>query len=392
MLNAYKIFSYPAAGDSLQKLLWAAILVVLSVLFGARPIFIAIGFLIGSCGKILTHFVGLRHKLHLLRLRLDLTSPDMKRFLVLLSPLLVGILAAWGRDLVTKGWYGSYLPVAGQLAAIDWAKRIGDFPRDVLPYALSIAMFPFLCEMANRKDHEQLGRVVTTAVKLLALFFVPVTIATFVMRRPVVQFLYQWTANWTPEATDWTSCALGCYSVGIVFLAIEPILMQSFFSMQNTWIPVSIGLVASGLQVAGLYVAVSVLGLDRFYCVALAYPVSRTLKTFLLIGVMKRRVPILPAKETVLFLVKLAVISCGIAGAMWGTDRVAAPLLRAGEAGGAVTKMLVAARLAAASLGGAAAFAVLCYLLRVEEVMLVITWLKQEGWVRVKEKFFPSRS
>lgn len=383
ILNAYRIFGYPAAGDSAQKFLWVGVLWGMSVIFGANPLFIAIGFLIGACAKILVHIVGLRSKLHLFRLRLKLRSPDMKRFLILLAPLLVGIVAAKFRDVITRR-IGSYLP-EGQISAVDWAKKIGDFPVLLVPYALSIAMFPFLCDMAKEKDYKQLGSVVTRTLKFLALFFIPVTIATIVMRRPVVQFLYDW-GKWSETSTYWTSLALGCYAISIVFYSSEVILMQSFFSMQNTWIPVSVGLVSSSLQIAGLYVAVTVFDLNRFYCVALAYPLSRIIKNIALIGIMKKKMPILSAGETSLFLGKMAVICAGVGGAMYAVDLHVAPMLELQEGARGLLNPLIAARLIIASLGGAAAFVSLCYILRLEEARLFVDWVREEGWGRIRNR------
>ena len=150
-------------------------------------------------------------------------------------------------------------------------------------------MFPFLCDMAKEKDYKQFGAVVTGALKLLALFFVPITVGTILLRRPVVQFLYDW-GKWTDVSTDLTSLALGLYVIALTFYSAEAILMQSFFSMQNTWIPVAVGLAASSLQVLGLWAAISYFHLNEFYCVALAFPLSRILKNVVLILLMKRKV------------------------------------------------------------------------------------------------------
>jgi putative peptidoglycan lipid II flippase len=308
----------------------------------------------------------------------------MKKFLVLLAPLLIGIVAAKYRDIVTKGTFGSFLP-SGQLSAIDWAKRVGDFPTQVLPYALSIAMFPFLCEMAREKDYKQFGSVVTRTLKLLALFFVPLTVATIVLRQPIIQFVYQ-LGNWTDVNTAWTSLALGCYVTALIFYASEMVIMQSFFSMQNTWIPVSVGLAASFLQVAGLYAAVNFLGLNRFYCVALAFPISRAIKNIVLIGLMKQKIPILPAGETTKFAGKLALIAAGVGCAMYVADLFAGPLFTLAIDSRGFLNPRVGARLTIVSLAGAGTFVALCFALRMEEARIVVNWLKTEGWDRIRAR------
>lgn len=383
ILNAYKVFGYPAAGDAVQKFLWVAVLWVLSSVLGANPVYIAIGFIAGAAAKIGVHLVRLRDKLHLLRFRLNLRSPDMRRFLILLTPLLIGIVGAKARDFITR-MIGSYLP-EGQLSAVAWGKKVGDFPVLILPYALSIAMFPYLCDMAKDKDYKQFGSVVSNALKLLAMFFIPLTIGAIIMRYSVVQFLYDW-GKWTDTSTGLTSLAFGCYVIAIVFYASEAILMQSFFSMQNTWIPVSVGLAASFLQIAGLYAAVNFLDLNRFYCVALAFPLSRIIKNLVLIGLMKKKIPILPWQDTLRFLTKMAVICVGVGGAMYVTDLFAGSLLGLPTGSRGFLNPLVGARLALASLAGTAAFVVLCFVLRLKEARLVVDWVRAEGWERIRTR------
>ncbi len=385
-LNAYKTFGYPAAGDALQKFAWVAVVALLAMLFREDPKYIAYGFIAGSLVKISTHLVGLRDKLHLMRFSIHLRTPDMKRYMMLLGPLLLGIVAAKLRDLITKA-IGTYLE-EGQLSSIEWAKKVGDFPVLILPYALSIAMFPYLCEMAKERDYKQFAAVVTNALKMLAMFFLPVTVGAIVMRTHVIAFLYDW-GKWSDSNTYWTSLALGFYAVALVFYASEAILMQSFFSMQNTWIPVSVGLVASSLQIAGLYVAVSVLGVDRFYCVALAFPISRALKNIVLGGLMRRKVPILPGADTARFLLKMVLLCAAVGGAMCATEYFLGDLLQLGKGSRGLLNARVAARLMLSSLSGVAAFAAAAYALRLEEAASVLSWLRGEGWGKIKEKLFP---
>jgi len=72
LLNSYNIFGYAAAGDALQKMLWAGIFMVASMtglaLSKSKMLdVLAVAFLLGAAATLLTHLVGLRSKLKFLR-------------------------------------------------------------------------------------------------------------------------------------------------------------------------------------------------------------------------------------------------------------------------------------------------------------------------------------
>ncbi|MFC1806487.1 lipid II flippase MurJ, partial [Planctomycetota bacterium] len=70
LLNSYNVFGYPAAGDAVQKMLWAGIFFVASLtgLALARMLdTMAVAFLLGAGATLLTHLLGLRKKLPLYR-------------------------------------------------------------------------------------------------------------------------------------------------------------------------------------------------------------------------------------------------------------------------------------------------------------------------------------
>jgi len=410
LLNSYKIFSYPSAGDAAQKLVWAAAL-FLGVKFlhlDARTV--AYGFLAGCVVQVLINCFGLRRKRHLYRplitdprfpifareltlvaligglfaeialivhtaerllgfellvartfysgipeldiekwtrmivfstglllgclysgllwLRARRSSTAAGRFAALLAPLLIGVLFARYRDVVTS-MFQSFTQ-AGVFADVEFSKNIGNFPIVLVAYGLSVAMFPYLCELASGKDLKTFGDLVTRALRMIAIFFIPLSIAMVLLSDRIVALIYD-RGNWSQMHVGIAGTALAIYVSALFFYAIENVVMQSYFSVQRMWKPTFLGIIASLVQVVFLVVSIGVLRLnhpqDIFLAVAVAYPLSRIFKNVALLALLRLHVPILPLRETAGFAVKLAATCAAFGFAVYGVRTVLDGLL-----------------------------------------------------------------
>ncbi len=387
--NAYKVFSYPSAGDATQKIVWAIAILFGSKLFAAPVDAIAYGFLAGCALQIGVNLFGLRSKLKFYRPRLPLLStrrivkeaavflgflaagalgsfvvlpalhgalraahldPEfveftlwlflmavyalqlwqrarrigtpLARFAALAAPLLLGILFARWRDLTTA-FFQSYTK-AGWFGDLEMAKTIGNLPHIMLGQALAVAMLPYLCDLAAKRDWKAFGDVLTGALRLLALIFIPLTVALMVLAAPLFQLIYD-SGNWREFDIMLGGAGLQFYIWGLIFFAIENALMQSFFSVQKVWWPTLLGMASAVFHILLVVGVVRWLGFDspwELYIVSAAsLPASRAFKNIVLLVVTRFHVRILPFKDTVVFAAKLAVVSA----AVWAATRF--PLL-----------------------------------------------------------------
>jgi len=381
IINGYKVFSFPAAGDTAQKFLTFASMLVAFKWLGMGLDAAAVGFLAGAVGKIATHFIWLRRKLIFYRLKIVLRSRAMKQFGLLMLPLLLGIVFAKFRDVITDR-FASFL-AEGIPADIKFGRKIGNLSVIIVPYALSIAIFPYLCDLWAKRDVEGLGRVVTRGLDLVALFFIPLSITMMLLSEPIVQFIYNRGALGV-DHIQYRSAALAVYVSALAFYGAEMVLMQSFFSMQNTWVPVAVGVLSSGVTILILYVSIVVMGMKgaaSFFPVIIAFPVGKVFKNIVLGVLMRRKVPILPWRTFSRFLARLAVVSAGVGVSTYAVWRVCQrfivlPAVPAGVKFSISFELVKAVRLALPSLAAFAAFVLLASLLRMEEFQMVVDWLK----------------
>jgi len=249
--------------------------------------------------------------------------------------------------------------------------------------------------MFTKQNLKALSETVASALKMIVLFFVPLSVIVFILRVPVIQLL----ASKKVEVglVDATALALALYALGFIFYASEMVLMQTYFSLQNTWLPTLVGAAASFAQIGFLYVAFDVLeqrgsaaagwmrarGVTPFIVVALAYPLSRAFKNLLLGAVLHFELKLFHLRDLASFLPKVAVVS-GITGlAAWGAWR--------GVAGLEPSGLLKVLRLGVPSAAALVVFLSALFALRkvgwgVVEFDLIIRWLHETGWQKFRAR------
>jgi peptidoglycan biosynthesis protein MviN/MurJ (putative lipid II flippase) len=458
LLNAHKRFAHAQAGMGMHRFVHALIFIVAFKAFGAPAIWAALAFTLAAPAKVITHGFGLREKLRnyrpwiphwrqigrpalrwfveyvvivsalsaaiavwmppggrpygvtalwaaalfftlrglvsWLRLRGKADKTLLQKLYLLGYPVLMGVLIARLRDLVQDS-YATHLEQSGFFGAIKYAKSVGELPMALIPLALSMAMFPFLCDMFTKQNVKELSSVVSNAIKMIVLFFLPLTIVVVILRLPVIELLASNKVE--PELVGATALALALFSLSFIFYASEMVLMQSFFSLQNTWVPTLIGAVASFGQIGLLYVAFDVLegpdsaakawlggvGVTPFVAVALAYPLSRAFKNLVLGTALHARLKLFRLRDCACFAPQVVLVSAVTGIATWGAWR--------GVSGVGATLPGKLIRLGVPSVAAAAAFLGVLFALRkigwpVAEFDIILSWLHETGWQKIKGK------
>jgi hypothetical protein len=75
-----------------------------------------------------------------------------------------------GRDAFNNVYVLSALDESGLMQANSIGKKLQSTLLFLVPYTLSIAVFPYFCELVDRNDHANLGRLVTRFGRMLLSF------------------------------------------------------------------------------------------------------------------------------------------------------------------------------------------------------------------------------
>lgn len=316
LLNGYKRFFRAALGDALLKVGVVGGLIMGIILKGelsaeTAGIALSAGVVAGSIFKLLIHLSGLRRELPMLKLNLRFLSPVFRQYLWLVLPLLIGVFFARFRDTFNQAYILSNIHEEGLLAANVWGRKIYQAVSAILPYALSIAVFPFLCELQQARDKARQGTVLTHSCLLLLLICAPLAALFCGVSGPLARVIYE-TGKFTAHDSALVATSTFCYTLVLPFYALEMVLMQAFFAEKKTLAVTLIGIVFSSLSIG-----LSALGILCFrwegamalIAVAGGYTLSRLLKTVTLSVYAGRFVPFFPDTDSRRFVVAVLLVS-----------------------------------------------------------------------------------
>ena len=332
LLNAYKEFFWAAFGDAAIKIAIFVGAIAGTVVGKGDWRYIGAGVVLGGTAKLLTHVLALNWtRLKQYRLTFNLADPYVNAFILLVLPLLAGIFISRVRDSVIQYVLTAKpnLPTYYKLG-----RTIAGGVNSLIPYALSIALLPYFCDISARNDNEQLGAVLTRVIRILIWLFVPLSIIMAASALPICLAVYS-GENIQLKDTQLTAVIVQIFCLQMTFEAVEMMVMQAFFSSRRVIAPTIAGLVFSGLTAAAAYVLVDRGFVHEPYSilisVALCLVVARILKVIVLVAMLKWTVPVLPWQETLVFVIRTGAAAAITAGAAWavalGLTRVAPAML-----------------------------------------------------------------
>lgn len=379
-LNAHKKFFWAAFGEgSLRALAIGAI-----VAFSSRSLLgewaLPAGVLAGSAAKILTHLPGLwaEIKQHY-RFKLDLGNPDFRRFLLLIAPLLVGSIFAKCRDLFNNVYVISTAKeLSGGITLNFFGRNLIETLNFLVPYALSVGMFPYLCEMVDRGETRGIGRLLDRSSRFMVFLFLPVALVLMVAAKPLSDLLFTFGKLNVRDA-GMIGVATACYAIAMPFYGVERVMMKGYLANRRTLAPIIIGIFTSTLSMAACWLLVVKMGKGNrvLLVVPLATVGARALKVLILTAWLKRSIPMFPFRSTAIFLGKVLLLAAVSGVAAYGAHFAARAVLPDFvDVTGLRRKLLLAADLSA--IGGAATvtFVLSAWLLRLEELSVAMDWVR----------------
>lgn len=388
ILNGYKRFFLAAFGDAVWK--FAAVAGVLGgvLWFGREHAAYGLlaGLLLGSVLKLTTHLIGLRDKAGFFRLRLHLNDPAVRAMLWLALPLLAGIVFAKVRDIFNNVSILSPLDAVGLMQANSMGRKLQGTIHWMVPYTLSIAAFPFFCELVDRRDHVRLGEVITRSGRMLLAVFIPFAVVMALVAVPLTSLIFK-GGEFQDLAVTRTALSTACYTFVLPAAAVEALVMQAFFANRRTTSVVVVGVIFSAFSMA-----VSWVGLRLFRdndllllgIIAGGFALSRTLKSVTLVGLLRASAPVFPLRPTLLFLARVGLVSAMAGAAAWAAMRGTDALPAALHAGRRMSDLI---HLAAGGCGGLAGGAAGALLFGVREPFEMARWAIDKYRGRLKRRF-----
>jgi len=226
------------------------------------------GVLIGAfTGNLFIQFFGAR-KAGLKYLPIiDLRHPDLKKYLLLTLPLMIGLTMTFSTEFFFR-LFGSYL-AEGSIAVLNFGLRIMLILVGVFGQAVGTASFPYMAKLVAEKKMDEMNRLLNSTLRYLALV-IPFSVLIMVLRTEVVRLIFQ-HGRFDAGATALTADVLIYFMVGAFAFAAYTVVIRGYFASQNTLFPAIFGSVAVLLSIPLYLVGMNLLDIRG---VALAVSLS----------------------------------------------------------------------------------------------------------------------
>jgi putative peptidoglycan lipid II flippase len=293
---------------------------------------------------------------------LDLVDGNLRKILRMMVPRTL-TLAVSQLNLVVITAIASGLAV-GSLTVFNLANNLQYFPIGIFGVSFAIAVFPSLASAAF--DNKKLVLNFSSAIRQILFFIVPSTALLLVLRIQIVRVILG-SGNFTWEDTLLTFDTLGFFSLSLFAQATIPLLIRVFYARSDSRTPFIIGLisVAANLFLAFYFSAkIGVGGL------ALAFSIA-SIFNFVILWLMLHFV-LGDMDENRIFksVLKFSVAALGCGYVAQQMKEIVWPFINMTKLWGVLVQGLVA------GVFGLLAYALICWLLKSEEMGVFISSAK----------------
>ncbi len=366
ILNSLRHFFAPAIAPIFLNLSMIASVFLFYYAFQKPVMALALGVLAGGVIQFLFQIPFLLKRGIGFRFNFNFRHPAIKRIGSLMIPGLIGT-AVYQLNVFIDTLFASFLP-GGSVSYLYFADRLMEFPLGIFAIAIGMAALPSLSGLAAQGKIKELKETLMFAFRLVSFISIPAMVGLIALKTPIINLLFQ-RGMFDYSATMMTAKALLCYAVGLWAIAGVRTLVPAFYSLQDPWTPLKIGLVCLGANV--VFIAILVLPL-KHAGLALATSLSSILNLILLVRKLGPKLGGVDLKRNVKSLVQVLLCSLPMGAVAyficsfrdWSTS------------GNSIEKVLL---LGLGMVIGLTTYLVCSYLARNEEMLFLWKMLKQKS-------------
>jgi putative peptidoglycan lipid II flippase len=291
VLNSMGHFAAPAAAPAILNISMIAAVMVFSTGLGVSPVYgLAWGVVVAGVLQLLLQFPFITAEGIALRPDFDFRHPALKRIGRLFIPAAFGG-AVYQLNVMVGTILASKLP-SGGVSWLYYADRVVELPLGIFAIALGTAVLPSMSRLAADRDMAGLTHSVSFALRLIAFFTIPASVALILLAEPIIAVLFQ-RGLFTAVDTQQTAEALKWYTAGLWAFSGLKVVIQGFYSLKDTKTPVWI---AIGAVIVNLVAGLALMGPMQQGGLALATSLAAAFNVVVLFVILVRRLGSFPSR------------------------------------------------------------------------------------------------
>ena len=269
----------------------------------------SIGVLIGGCVQAifqLPFVIKTGWFCHFTSLKKAFKNPGTKKVIALVGPTVIGMAAYQLNDVISTALAGK--AGTGIVSSLQYSLRLQELILGIFAVSIGTVILPDLSGLAKTQKWENFNRLLSQAIKIIALISIPVTFYSLVCGKEIISLVYK-SKNFNDESVQLTLTAFRFHIAGLFFIAMNRVVAPAFYAQGNTKSPTLAGIL--GLAINMIFALILIKPMSGGG-IALALTLGSLANSVLLFVFLKKNKQIdvkAVVGETILYSIKMAVLS-----------------------------------------------------------------------------------
>lgn len=243
---------------------------------------------------------------HFTSLKKAFKNPGTKKVIALVGPTVIGMAAYQLNDVISTALAGK--AGTGIVSSLQYSLRLQELILGIFAVSIGTVILPDLSGLAKTQKWENFNRLLSQAIKIIALISIPVTFYSLVCGKEIISLVYK-SKNFNDESVHLTLTAFRFHIAGLFFIAMNRVVAPAFYAQGNTKSPTLAGIL--GLAINMIFALILIKPMSGGG-IALALTLGSLANSILLFVFLKKNKKIdvkAVVGGTILYSIKMAVLS-----------------------------------------------------------------------------------
>lgn len=297
-------------------------------------------------------------------------NPYLKKIFSLMIPRTLSLATAQ-LNLIAMTFIASLIG-SGSIAILNLANNLQYFPIGIIGISFAVAAFPSLAHAISEKKENEFIQQLSTTIRQILFFIIPLSILFLLLRAQIVRIILG-SGHFDWNDTILTSNTLAFFSLSFFAQSLIPIFARAFYALQNTWLPLISGIIGFVSNIIIAWYLKDILGVAGL---AIAFSISSIIQLTTLWILLRTKIKTIFEIQIIVGLLKISVGALAMTALTQWIKTPISSFVDMTRFWGIFLQGTIAGT------AGLSAYCVICYLLRVEEMILFISSLKKR-WLKL---------
>jgi len=254
-------------------------------------------------GNFVIQYFGARATGMKLSVNFQLNHPDLKKYIRLTLPLMLGLTMTFSTEIFVK-FFGSFLP-DGSIASLNYGIRVMFILVGIFGQAVGMASYPYLANLATQNKIPALNHLLNDTLRQYISLVIPFSILMVILRHEIIMILFQ-RGKFDCIAVHMTANVLQWLMVGAFAFAAQTIVVRSYYATQDTLFPTLFSTLTVILSIPIYWFGMQLMGISG---VALAISLSTIIQVILLYTIWNKRSQNNGSRDVYICFLKVFIVS-----------------------------------------------------------------------------------